>query len=593
MSLVQRAFREVIGYRLGYCPQHPYPWRWTTPVVLAVFLLLSGFLAALNVPLSAYNINQEFTYRPNDTLPPLLFSNMMPEILRSSNTGFTPQLMAVGATVQLNNSVFNYTIAEVFDEDGQPVSSFSYYNNPFSNGCDVTDMTANLVFPTNTIDLTVSVNCLIPASFTLTWSETPGSRNISVAASQPRDDFYDFVNDLTTGFAFWSPPIVGNVTGPSGVLNLTEQLNALRITVQPCFYPHPATVQSSSAGVVVTSLAPNTPSLPLDSWQPNSTNIFSGLPSDIQFYFGDDAPLSTFNLLFQNTFQSLYHSVRMELGVILENQIYASPEMYNDSISPVYDPSMPDFFPHANAASNTTLMLGWKESVRSFSDSDRVPVMLYPRLVPRLKPSGSAITSVFVATFAMLSALWTLFTIIAGALAGSHGDLQKLELDNKTMQHEMAAMHHTIARLEGAFGNAGLLKDIATVITSGVARGGEHKTDLQKLERDNKTMQHEMAAMHRTIARLERALGNAGLLKDIATVNTSEITRGDLQKLELDNETIQNEMAAMRCTIARPKLSLRNDGLLKDIATVIGARDMEYDGKESEPLLARRPNHPW
>jgi hypothetical protein len=108
---------------------------------------------------------------------------MIPEILRISNTGFTPQLLAVGATVQLNNSVFNYTIAEVFDEIGQPVSSFSYYNNPFSNGCDVvctpcapsqfqllihlqTDMTANLVFPTNTIDLTVRpsdhlmLNCL-------------------------------------------------------------------------------------------------------------------------------------------------------------------------------------------------------------------------------------------------------------------------------------------------------------------------------------------------------------------------------------------------------------------------------------------------
>jgi hypothetical protein len=146
--------------------------------------------------------------------------------------------------------------------------------------------------------------------------------------------------------------------------------------------------------------------------------------------------LAAFNDLFQNAFQSLYHLSRLELGVIVENQIYTSPEMYNRSISPVYVPdiegaanTLPSHIPasaYSNAnisrasTSNATLMSEWISSVRSFNDSDRVPVMLYLRSVPQLKPMGSAITSVFVSTFAMVSALWSIFNVVAGAYARSH-----------------------------------------------------------------------------------------------------------------------------------------------------------------------------
>ncbi|KAJ6471707.1 hypothetical protein DFH09DRAFT_1380541 [Mycena vulgaris] len=64
----RRMSKGILSYRLGYSPQRPYPWRWTTPTVLCSFILLGAFLAALNVPLSAYEVVQEFTYRPNDTL---------------------------------------------------------------------------------------------------------------------------------------------------------------------------------------------------------------------------------------------------------------------------------------------------------------------------------------------------------------------------------------------------------------------------------------------------------------------------------------------------------------------------------------------
>ncbi|KAJ7861424.1 hypothetical protein B0H14DRAFT_3617556 [Mycena olivaceomarginata] len=102
--------------------------------MLGAFFLISAFLAALNVPLSAYSIVQEFTYRPNDTLPATAPSRLVPLMFQQSAVTFTPQLLTVGDVIRLNGSLYDYTIVDAFTK---PVSSFSYYNNPFSEGCDV------------------------------------------------------------------------------------------------------------------------------------------------------------------------------------------------------------------------------------------------------------------------------------------------------------------------------------------------------------------------------------------------------------------------------------------------------------------------
>jgi hypothetical protein len=141
--------------------------------------------------------------------------------------------------------------------------------------------------------------------------------------------------------------------------------------------------------------------------------------------FSDGSPVTTLSLMLQNTFQSLYHLVRLELGVILGNRIYASPQLYNGSIFGIDHDFSYQMTPTANVSrqltSNATLMAEWAATVRSFNTTDRVPVMPYARTVPRLKPLGSAMTSVFVSTFAMLSVLWTSFNILAAAFAGEFG----------------------------------------------------------------------------------------------------------------------------------------------------------------------------
>jgi hypothetical protein len=127
--------------------------------------------------------------------------------------------------------------------------------------------------------------------------------------------------------------------------------------------------------------------------------------------------------LVHNMFQSLFQLLRLEMGIIPPNQIYASPEMFNDSISLVSMPytPWPSSISMANiyraSTTNQSVLTQWHDMVDLFNTTDRVPVMQYSRTVPRLKPLGSAITSVFVSTFAMLSSIWTVFSLAASELA--------------------------------------------------------------------------------------------------------------------------------------------------------------------------------
>ncbi|KAJ7272380.1 hypothetical protein C8J57DRAFT_1318657 [Mycena rebaudengoi] len=446
MSFLVRLPISIREFRLGYSPQHPYPWRWTTPIVLSTFVLLTAFLAIINIPLAAYSIVQEFTYHPNDTLPRLPFSSFIPEILQHSTDSFAPHTLTVGDMIQLNNSAFKFTVKEVLDNSRQ-VSSFSYYNNPFSDGCDVTNLvifvdTGN-AFETK-LDLMVDVACHIPTLFTMTWSfgENEQGINFGLTASDPAwSDFGSILLDLAAVSGFW------RLSAPNVTSGKDDKVTAtVGVAVQPCCNceSNSKTGFDRSTDTASPSQAPCrleparfmavdvslTSSQNYDFWQgtPNTTNIFSTSP--IVDFWGDNVPGTEINTLFQNAFQSIYHLVRRDLGLILENQIYASPEMYNLSILNVHLPRAPapinPNFPAANrsrrSTSNATLMSEWRNSVCAFTEGDRVPIMPYLRPVPQLKPLGSAITSVFVSTFAMLSTLWTIFNLIAGAFARSRSD---------------------------------------------------------------------------------------------------------------------------------------------------------------------------
>ncbi|KAJ7851611.1 hypothetical protein B0H14DRAFT_2761265 [Mycena olivaceomarginata] len=401
-----------------------YPWRWTTPIVLCASLFISGFLAAINVPLSAYEVVQEVTYRPNDTLPPLPLSNFIPAILQHPASSFTPQILTVGNTLTPNNSVFSFTIVEAYNElnNSKPVSSFSYYNNPLSNGCNVSNMSAEVTISPPKLEggpidttfngvvllLSVGITCHLPTLFEMTWTwmcdtALTGECFFLPPGKNPaRDVFNCIASDLTipfvgTNFSSW------------------DHLAKLHVAVQPCCdcnttspgdLPTQAPCSLLPAHLMALQIIIYNSAGEEDQAMPNTTDIFGNLPDHMGDYFPNIC-LQGLTALFQNT----------------------SPVMFNHTISDVYLPPVSVLGPSMDAycanesrssTTNATLMSEWENAVRLFNDSDNLPVINYFRIVPHLKPLGAAITSVIVSTFAMLSTLWTVFSLVAGALAPLH-----------------------------------------------------------------------------------------------------------------------------------------------------------------------------
>ncbi|KAJ6456282.1 hypothetical protein C8R47DRAFT_1227923 [Mycena vitilis] len=407
MPLLRNSQAALKSYRLGYSPQRPYPWRWTTPLALSVLLTIAAFLTCLNVPLSAYETVQESTYFPNATLPALPMSNIIPSFLRSRGATFAPQTLHVGDTFRLNNSIWIYTIVNAFDgtdNRSKPVTSFPYFNNPFSDSCDVTNFTVKVTWGSD-LQSTVTglITCTQPTVFQMTWG------------AMIKDP------DMLS----WVLPFLMSDLGNILLERVGPVIEAANLTEPTC----------SVTGMALPSCNETDLSGPPCSTKParfialddfiiscNNNTLIDLLPGTPEDYFGS-GHLSELNDAFQNLFQVYYHLVRRDLGIILPNNIYLSPEMFNNSIT---GPKKTDPGPVLSYASlyraqtsNETVMAQWRETFAVFNETDRVPVLQYLRPVPRLKPLGSAITSVFVATFAMVSTAWTIFSVVAKAFVNS------------------------------------------------------------------------------------------------------------------------------------------------------------------------------
>ncbi|KAJ6528242.1 hypothetical protein DFH09DRAFT_1413694 [Mycena vulgaris] len=441
MHILHRVYRQIVSYKLGYSPQRPYPWRWTTPISLSVFLFLASVLAVINVPLSAYELHQESTFRPNDTLPPLPFYNLIPKILQHPTDTFMPQILTVGDKIKLNRSLFEYTIFAAFDRNENPTQTtpaFSYYNNPFSDGCDVIRMSAGITLDSEDqqVQLTIVVSCSRPTSFVMSWTgiESRSSRIFPPSTNLAFNDLRNFAYNLRTGLASWyqSPSTPGS-TGRGHLTLFVAPRCYHRVNISlaqpPCsFLPmvlERFALDFSCAPPASDRVCGETPKIGTSTIE----SIAQIAPESI--CLAPNTPMAHLGMLLENIFQSLYHIVRLDLGLVLDNQIYLFPEMYNLSISPVYDPNAVFRSPLSKAAFTTE----WLDSVRKSTRNDRVPIMPYLRPVPRLKPRATALTSVFVSTFAMLSVLWTIFNVIVGAFVPSpteNADTQRVKVTEQS-----------------------------------------------------------------------------------------------------------------------------------------------------------------
>ncbi|KAJ7677526.1 hypothetical protein B0H17DRAFT_1236265 [Mycena rosella] len=258
----------------------------------------------------------------------------------------------------------------------------------------------------------------------------------------------------------------------------------------------------------------------------NSTDIFSDQRLRSA---APDVPWSTLSTLLKDPFQSLYHLVRMELGVILENQIYASPDMYNKSISDVsVDLDRDGATMSCLSTTTAILMVEWRDSVRLLNETDRVPVMPYLRSVPQLKSLGSAITGVFVSKFAMLSVAWTIFSVITGALAASHTDTSGINEDEarlKPQAQDLEGQQPPVeewdiseACLSVAEDKRVLVETLMqrlSTIEKNSAAVSEMQLSFAEMQLSFTAMQLSLAEIQRSLVRMRRSLRKHGILEEI------------------------------------------------------------------------------
>ncbi|KAK7007843.1 hypothetical protein R3P38DRAFT_2791982 [Favolaschia claudopus] len=450
-------------YRVGYSPQKNYPWRWTTPLALVILLMSTVLLTCVNIPLSGYETVEEFTYFPNASIAALPMQNLIPSFLRPATAKFSPQHLNVGQVFSLNGSAVSYTIQSAFDAGSkESVLSFPYYNNPFSNNCDIQNITVNVNLAVEDLyghqyygwSATGFILCNYPTAFEMSWGMSWDS------AGGPQNAQIDFAPLNNAGTDLLIKRERNKLSGMAysrvfGVNSTQVGGASVSVTARPCcscngantseavqsdvadLLEFPCTSQPAQfigiSGNVVNSADLEHPwGFPYNWAGSNTSDLFSGLDPQIQYTYFSSKGLSALQAPFHNMLQIVYHFVRSDLGLIFENQIFSSPEMFNSSIRPIDIPSDSQYtngpfglisYSMANemlaSTLNTTLMQEWKSSVLAMERSTRVPVLEYLHPISQFKPLGSAMTSVFVATFAMVSAVWTVFGLVARAFVSS------------------------------------------------------------------------------------------------------------------------------------------------------------------------------
>ncbi|KAJ7890908.1 hypothetical protein B0H14DRAFT_3126500 [Mycena olivaceomarginata] len=486
--------KPIVNYRLGYAPTRPYAWRWTTPVACGVFLVATIILALINVPLSAYTIVTEATYTPNASLPVLPLSGLVPSILQESSYSgsFSPQTLTSGQIIRPNGSIYSYNITGAYNgfDTTQPVTSFLYYNNPLSDSCDITTMTIQAE-ALERIQGSVQITCWTPIVYALTL-DVMSAVSLGDSLGDQKDirstSLIGFYRDLQSTWLSWG--LISNGTNLPGVqvprgsaqsgVNYGN-LTSFVIRVRPCCDCHG--IGDTTWNTEIFSLDYPPCSEGPASFLSLDTNLYSAsdigpvclstgsIPTDF-FYTGENifngTAFAALNTLLHNLCQVLYHTIRLDLGISQPNQIFTSADMYNRSISTVYIPD--EFFEGGEAPYEATFAnISRQDSFNLTTlwtaeqqDVVRVPVMSYMRTVPRLKPLGAAITSVFVSTFAMVSVLWHVFSFIAAALSGKKSDDKENESLRETveqMRETIEQMRETIEQMRRGLDKHGLIVD--------------------------------------------------------------------------------------------------------------------------------------
>lgn len=436
-----------------YNLSRPYPWKYTSWIVTFLTVAITISLVLLNIPLSGYEIQQDFTYTPNDTGTTLPYSSIVPAPIRKRSISFIPHTFVIGETFQTDSDfgLFDYKIGSANHLNDTPgsstprvgaeVSSFLYMNHGLST-CDVISITLDTTLPPprqpwaypHTV-ATALISCWFPLFYQF--------RTVyNYQATLVRSPSFDF---LRVGSAIMS--IIENLDAVLHASNTTtnvrpggtyanRSLKAFAVTYHRCcatcnssigsmsdltlepyeilsankslfFYDHPTcdeedvkfnlpsyylamTGQTLFKGLPVLTFMDGTVDIGYDHIFGN----FSDFISHIFVNGSDDFPTLTSNAL-----KGLYHAIRLDLGIIRPNQIYNSPSRFNASINEISQSGQSQ----TTTARANRVLVG---DVDLSNYNTRVPRILYLASELTRKPLGQAIVAVFVSTFSMMMALW-------------------------------------------------------------------------------------------------------------------------------------------------------------------------------------------
>ncbi|KAJ7108845.1 hypothetical protein C8R43DRAFT_184643 [Mycena crocata] len=230
----RRLASKVLSLRLQYSIQRPYPGRWTTPIVCALYFAITILLVMVNIPLAAYDVVQIFTYTPNDTAPPLRFSNLIPSSLQHSAGDFMPQTFKIGDSLQTNLSLFDYQISTAWQPETftrRKVAAFAWYNNPLSN-CDISNITLSLRKDERAV-IMASVGCWSPVPFAMTFNMNHQSLTDTTGAFLDVVDTLDrLLTDLEYGWDAETFVFQKHTCGCPLIYTLSEQPSPAKMVDQ-------------------------------------------------------------------------------------------------------------------------------------------------------------------------------------------------------------------------------------------------------------------------------------------------------------------------------------------------------------------------
>ncbi|KAF8802524.1 hypothetical protein BYT27DRAFT_7261057 [Phlegmacium glaucopus] len=403
---------------LDYPISRSFNRRWFTPISLAGAVLVIAILSIVNTALTGYETITVFQSDFNATQTHW-FDGFMPFHEPKPGTLCESHVFNVGDPLTTNYSFFQWTIDSIIRPNAGE-SGLSYSGAPLTF-CDVVSVYLDGSLLSWSIDFTVISACVDVNSFNVT-----ARTSFSTAVLPGR---YSPLLGLTRRLSDGTEDVRGAIL--DGLLKTAAQDFGTRTYNAFLFSNHSSAVTFSaqanfnycpmSLGLNA-SCAINPPQFNIIAAAtvlPNSTiySYDSQAPTDPTWnpwVLDNDTELAIYNLL-----QTVYASIRIDLGNPSSNNFILNPAALNGTIAPTFPVTQANGVPF----SNSTLYAGWIAPIPRLQKILPVTVsgpatiqVVYPCQFQQRKSTGQLVISVLVATLSMFSTGWAVFMLIATAI---------------------------------------------------------------------------------------------------------------------------------------------------------------------------------